>query len=373
MIWVRWQKVLSDKEDVGLGVGSLKAKNMGLLGKWKWRFRNDRNSLRRKIIKEIYGSECGFNLNIGTGLNSGIWSNIVSCCVEIDQNGIPLSNLIERKVYSGKQTQFWNDGWIKDRGPLKNIFPRLYALETQKGCYVLERWVIEDGVWQGKWAWRRQPSGRAEGDLSLLLSLINLTVLDSTQDDKWIWTLNDSSTFLVSSLCQVIQKQMFVNNDVLPPFMWNSWVPRKVNVCTWRLALDRLPTRNNLVRRGVFVSSQSCLFCGMDDESWEHCFLSCPIIKIIWLKMWSWWRCPSLFNPSLSQILKGNTGFSTNKEMAKLFHAVCMTFMWTIWNWRNKILYATSEAEEIAIRHQDILSSVQRMSLLWASYRASKN
>nr|GEV00544.1 RNA-directed DNA polymerase, eukaryota, reverse transcriptase zinc-binding domain protein [Tanacetum cinerariifolium] len=150
---------------------------------------------------------------------------------------------------------------------------------------VIDRWVIEDGVWQGKWAWRRQPSGRAEGDLSLLLSLINLTVLDSTQDDRWIWTLNDSGTFSVSSLCQVIQKQMFVNNDVLPPFMWNSWVPRKVNVCTWLLALDRLPTRNNFVRRGVSVSSQSCQFCGMDDESREHCFLSCPIIKAIWLKI----------------------------------------------------------------------------------------
>ncbi|GJV65517.1 RNA-directed DNA polymerase, eukaryota, reverse transcriptase zinc-binding domain protein [Tanacetum coccineum] len=254
--WVRWQKVLCDKKDGGLGVGILIAKTMRLLGKWKWRFLNDRNSLWRKVIKQIYGPEG-------------------------DQNGIPLTNLIERKVYSSKQTEFWNDGWIKDRGPLKNVFPRLYALETQKGCFVSERYVIEDGVWQGRWAWRRQLSGRAEGDLSLLLSLINTTVVDYTQDDKWIWTLNDSGMFSVSSLCRVIQKQMFVNNDALPPFIWNSWVPRKVNVCTWRLALNRLPTRTNLARRGVSVSSQSCLFCGMDDESREHCFLSCPIIKLI--------------------------------------------------------------------------------------------
>ncbi|GJX49802.1 ribonuclease H-like domain-containing protein [Tanacetum coccineum] len=105
-----------------------------------------------------------------------------------------------KSVYSGKQTQFWIDGWIKDRGPLKSLFPCLYALETKKGCYVLERWVIENGVWQGKWTWRSQPRGRAEGDLSLLLSLINMIVLDSTQDDKWIWTLNYSakSTLLLA-------------------------------------------------------------------------------------------------------------------------------------------------------------------------------
>ncbi|PWA86322.1 RNA-directed DNA polymerase, eukaryota, Reverse transcriptase zinc-binding domain protein [Artemisia annua] len=176
------------------------------------------------------------------------------------------------------------------------------------------------------------------------------------KDDKWIWTLNDSGMFSVSSLSQAIQKQMFVNNDALSPFIWNSWIPRKVNVCSWRLALNRLPTRVNLVRHGVSISSQSCLFCGMANESREHCFLSCPIIKIIWLKIWSWWRCPSLFNPSLSEILK-----------------VCMTFTWTIWNWRNKILHASSEAEAISIRHQDIFSTVQRMSLLWASHRASRN
>ncbi|GJS38523.1 hypothetical protein Tco_0563566 [Tanacetum coccineum] len=126
-----------------------------------------------------------------------------------------IKQALGRKVYSGKQTQFWIDGWIKDRVPLKSLFPCLYALETKKGYYVSERWVIEDGVWQGKWAWRSQPRGRAEGDLSLLLSLINMIVLDSTQDDKWIWTLNYSGMFLVSSLCRVIQKQMFVNNDVI--------------------------------------------------------------------------------------------------------------------------------------------------------------
>ncbi|GJU82413.1 hypothetical protein Tco_1284778, partial [Tanacetum coccineum] len=30
-----------------------------------------------------------------TGFNFGVWSNIVSCCVEIYQNGIPLINLIK--------------------------------------------------------------------------------------------------------------------------------------------------------------------------------------------------------------------------------------------------------------------------------------
>ena len=53
-------------------------------------------------------------------LKDGVWSNIVSCCLEIDQIGIPLNSFIERKVHCGRQTQFLNDSWIKDRGKLIN-------------------------------------------------------------------------------------------------------------------------------------------------------------------------------------------------------------------------------------------------------------
>ena len=36
--WVNWNLVLKDRKKGGLGVGSLLAKNLGLLGNWKWRF-----------------------------------------------------------------------------------------------------------------------------------------------------------------------------------------------------------------------------------------------------------------------------------------------------------------------------------------------
>ncbi|PWA63191.1 RNA-directed DNA polymerase, eukaryota, Reverse transcriptase zinc-binding domain protein [Artemisia annua] len=135
--------------------------------------------------------------------------------------------------------------------------------------------------------------------------------------------------------------------------------------------LNRLPTRANLTCRGVTIPSSVCLFCGLDEESQLHCFLSCSIIKIIWRKLWSWWRSPLLYNPSLVDILKEKSGFIENKSVENLFHAVCMTFMWHVWKWRNKILHASSDAEAIAIRHEDF-PSAQRLSLLWAYNRSSK-
>ncbi|PWA97711.1 hypothetical protein CTI12_AA026750 [Artemisia annua] len=43
----------------GLGVGLLRAKNLGLIGKWLWRFRCEESALWRKVIKQIYGSDGG--------------------------------------------------------------------------------------------------------------------------------------------------------------------------------------------------------------------------------------------------------------------------------------------------------------------------
>nr|GEY32667.1 RNA-directed DNA polymerase, eukaryota, reverse transcriptase zinc-binding domain protein [Tanacetum cinerariifolium]GEZ36970.1 RNA-directed DNA polymerase, eukaryota, reverse transcriptase zinc-binding domain protein [Tanacetum cinerariifolium] len=61
MVWIRWQKILSSKKDGGLGVGSIKAKNMGLMGKWKWRFYNKTEALWRKVIFKIHGLHGGFD------------------------------------------------------------------------------------------------------------------------------------------------------------------------------------------------------------------------------------------------------------------------------------------------------------------------
>ncbi|GKC53401.1 phospholipase-like protein [Tanacetum coccineum] len=54
-----------------------------------------------------------------------------------------------------------------------------------------------------------------------------------------------------ASLCSAIHLRVNTNDVSALPFSWNSWGPRKVNVCAWHVALDRLPTRLNLCQRGI--------------------------------------------------------------------------------------------------------------------------
>ncbi|GKB90878.1 putative RNA-directed DNA polymerase, eukaryota, reverse transcriptase zinc-binding domain protein [Tanacetum coccineum] len=81
---------------------------------------------------------------------------------------------------------------------------------------------------------RRKLSGQTDGDLAKLVTDLNGLTLDEAQDDKWEWTLTSSRKFSVASLCRAIHLRVNTNDVSAPPFTWNLWVSRKVNVCAWR-------------------------------------------------------------------------------------------------------------------------------------------
>ncbi|GKA30655.1 hypothetical protein Tco_0716960 [Tanacetum coccineum] len=61
MAWVRWDNVLASLDQGGLGIGSLKAFNLALLQKWRWRLVTNPNLLWVNLIKAIHGFEAGFD------------------------------------------------------------------------------------------------------------------------------------------------------------------------------------------------------------------------------------------------------------------------------------------------------------------------
>lgn len=65
---------------------------------------------------------------------------------------------------------------------------------------------------------------------------------------------------------------------------------QEVSICVWRAVIDRLPTRVNLLRRGVLLASLSCPICGNVEETIEHCIILCPRILRVSRKIWGWWN-----------------------------------------------------------------------------------
>ena len=54
---VRWSTVCLDKCKGGLGVKSFATLNKALLGKWTWRFANERAAFWNQVIRRNYGED----------------------------------------------------------------------------------------------------------------------------------------------------------------------------------------------------------------------------------------------------------------------------------------------------------------------------
>jgi hypothetical protein len=73
-----------------------------------------------------------------------------------------------------------------------------------------------------------------------------------------------------------LTSQEFVPLTVVEDFIWHKQVSLKVSIFAWRLLRDRLPTKANLVTRGIITKEANFCVSGCGAvESAQHLFLSC--------------------------------------------------------------------------------------------------
>ncbi|GJZ63651.1 RNA-directed DNA polymerase, eukaryota, reverse transcriptase zinc-binding domain protein [Tanacetum coccineum] len=113
---------------------------------------------------------------------------------------------------------------------------------------------------------RYPPRGRAISDVTDMLSLIGNLSLSPDGIDKWTWSQDNSGIFK-------------------------------------RASINRLPTRTNLISRGVFLASVLCPFCKNEEEDIEHCLIRCPCVLPIGRKCGVGGICPPLL-PTLHSLLR---------------------------------------------------------------------
>ncbi|XP_076922106.1 uncharacterized protein LOC143583771 [Bidens hawaiensis] len=192
------------------------------------------------------------NYRENSGLGSGVWSSMCNSFNKLhDLEVIPLS-AVQKKIGNGQETRFWLDCWGTS-STLAVKYPRLYALEMDKQCFVNQR---VDG---GSWNWRREIRGGRESEQfdNLIVELGHVSLTDS--QDRWIWSFGDMTDFTVKGVRKVI------DDFILPSWarktIWFKFLPRKVIICAWRVLLKRLPMRVNLVSKGIDIPSSLCPIC----------------------------------------------------------------------------------------------------------------
>lgn len=109
----------------------------------------------------------------------------------------------------------------------------------------------------------------------VIIKYIRKAKLTPNKEDSWDWYKNgysvrDAYRIIINGTNHIVDKNLFV--------VWNNYVQSKVVMLVWRLLQNKLPTRVNLIKRGVLECDHSeCPFeCGIE-ESETHLFFECQL------------------------------------------------------------------------------------------------
>ncbi|GKD58632.1 RNA-directed DNA polymerase, eukaryota, reverse transcriptase zinc-binding domain protein [Tanacetum coccineum] len=354
--WVNWNKVLTAKERGGLGVSSLYALNRGLMCKWVWRFFAHKSLLWSRVIKAIHGPEGGLITDVRRGFRS-TWTSIVQEVKKLQNQGVNIFDYIRIKIGNGDNTSFWKDKWHNE-GVLKDVFPRLYALERHQNVTIHTK-LIDYSLVN---SFRRNPrSGVEEFQLDNLSRLVSTITLSSAVD-RYVWSLENSGEFSVKSIRQVIDANCFP--VIHSATRWVKSVPLKVNIMAWKIKMDGLPTRMNISRRGIEIDSIVCPICNSGAESSCHIFFQCNLVRQLARKISSWWNVDYVDVSSYEEWYTWLVSLRLQANLKAVFEGIFYCLWWSVWMFRNKILFEKDTPSQARI-FDNIVSN----SYYWCKFR----
>jgi mannosylglycoprotein endo-beta-mannosidase len=286
---VKWKVVCKDKKKGGLGVRDLEVVNLSLLSKWRWRLLNREDlALWKEVLVAKYGLHILNNVNLSMEVSpyfeSLWWKDICSLEGWVDSTNW-LEDVIVRRLGNGMHTQFWKDVWIGD-SPLCIRFPRLYSISLQKNEYVEVLLEVDGERRRWNFLWRRnlfQWEVDKVGHLEAFLVNVRL----SQEIDEWKWIINSEEGFTVKSAYDLLVD--YGESPILSSYemkiftkIWESPAPSKMVVFSLQLFHNRLPTKDNLYRRGVLELEVgvNCVWCVSNPESAKHLFDHCNFVSL---------------------------------------------------------------------------------------------
>nr|GFB24429.1 RNA-directed DNA polymerase, eukaryota [Tanacetum cinerariifolium] len=168
--------------------------------------------------------------------------------------GINVVDLIRLKLENGDSSSFWEEKWYAG-GVIKELYPRLYALELHKHATVRMKLMAPslDNSFR-----RRVRNGAEESQFNYLLEIMHVINLVPCKD-RYFWSLKSEGDYLVASIRKLIDEKCF--QEVCISTRWVKSVPSKVNITAWKIKTNALPTRFNLSRRGMDIDTLMCPVC----------------------------------------------------------------------------------------------------------------
>ncbi|CAJ2638513.1 unnamed protein product [Trifolium pratense] len=144
--------------------------------------------------------------------------------------------------------------------------------------------------------------------------------------------------------------------------IWHPQVPLKVSVLAWRILRDRLPTKTNLVTRGILSPAAHFCVSGCGEaESAHHLFISCSTFGSLWNLVCTWIDISPTVSTSIRdhfvQFTSSAGGSRARRSFLKL---IWLASVWVVWTERNYRVFRGSSST----LHQ-MLDKIKLFSYRW--------
>ncbi|MCI43540.1 O-acyltransferase WSD1, partial [Trifolium medium] len=99
--------------------------------------------------------------------------------------------------------------------------------------------------------------------------------MQAQSSDRRQWQPDPDTGYSVHGAYHLLTSHDSVTLDAAEDLIWHTQVPLKVSILTWRLLCDMLPTKVNIVTRGILSpKAHYCVAgCGAVELA-QHLFLS---------------------------------------------------------------------------------------------------
>ncbi|KAJ9550068.1 hypothetical protein OSB04_022611 [Centaurea solstitialis] len=245
-------------------------------------------------------------------------------------------------------------------------FPRLAALDTDINCSIAERIQIADGGVSFRSSWRRAiREGREGNEVNEIVNICS-TLPTGEEVINWSWGLTKHGAYSSASLRLAIDDMSL--RRCRPQTMWNSLVPIKVRICFWRARLRRLPTKENLAKRGITLDNDICAMCNEESEAGDHTFTNCRSAIEVRRAVSAWKNWLPLLCSSVEDLYGANLAGDNSKEDALLKDVAIQAYVWAMWTGRNEVTFGNKVFNPLRTANQ-----IQSLIFLWCSKRGARD
>jgi len=118
-------------------------------------------------------------------------------------------------------------------------------------------------------------------------------------------------------------------------------------VCVWRAMIDRLPTRVNLIRRGVNIHNNFCPLCSKAEETMQHLFIGCKVAQKVWDNCDNWLDMSSVRHNDVVSHFRNFYAIGLGRKGNQVWKEVWVAIVNEIWTHRNEIVFQEGRVDAV--------------------------